>query len=72
MMTIKHIEDDGRERVVSAVSVSFDPERNELIGYGAPPTTSGAMASVRFVTGHAFVMNEQGKTVAAYNLRTKK
>jgi hypothetical protein len=61
-MTIKHVDPSGRETVVSVVSVGYDPEKRELIGYG--PTE-------RFTDGHAFVMNDAGKTVGAYNLRVR-
>ena len=68
MLTIKHIRDDGRESVVSVASVGFSVEENELVGYGTQnPNEEARVASYR--DGHAFVMNDQGKTVAAYNLR---
>jgi hypothetical protein len=71
MYSIKHVEDNGYESVMSAVSVSFNPETNELIGYGSPGPDEGARKDgvVRYSSGHAFVMNEQGKTVAVYNFR---
>lgn len=63
MQTIRHIEDNGQERVVSAVSVSYDPLNGVLTGHGTPD------GDVTLATGHAFVMNEHGKTVAAYSMR---
>ena len=66
MLTIRQISDDGRWRVIQAVSVSFDPEQNEVIGHGVPGDHD-----VLCTSGHIYVMNENGKTVAAYNLEKK-
>lgn len=66
MYSIKHIDDQGRENVVAAVSTSFDPVKNELVGYGSPGSDKDGV--VRFDSGRVFVMNEMGKTVALYNL----
>jgi hypothetical protein len=73
-MTIKHVEDNGHETVVTVNDVSFDPKDGCLIGYGSPGPDEGARVNgmVRYNSGHAFVMNEQGKTVGVYNLRPKK
>ncbi len=66
MMTIKHITNGGHERVVSAVSVSYDKDKNELTGYGTPEGTA------IFKDGAAYVMNDNGNTVAVYNFRAGK
>ncbi len=65
MYSIKHVDVSGVERVVAAVSVSYDPKKNELIGHGSPGPADGL---VRFSSGHAYVMNDLGKTVSVYNL----
>ena len=66
MLTIKYIDEFKKETVISAVSVEFNPATSELIGYGAASEVS------RFTSGHAFVMNANGKTVGVYNLRRNK
>ena len=63
MVTVKQIAVNGKERVVQAVSVSFDPEQNEVIGHGVPEE-----GEVRYSSGHVYVMNENGKTVSSHNL----
>ena len=68
MYSLKHVEDDKSEKIVTAVSVSFDPKKNELIGYGSPSADDGI---IRFNTGHVYVMNEKGSTVGVYSLRAK-
>lgn len=68
MLTIKHINDDGHEVLVSVSSVTFAPDHHLLIGYG---DVTRKAEVVRYDTGHAYVMNENGKTVSMYNLRTK-
>ncbi len=62
MLTIKHVDEDGRERVVSVESVSFDRRANCLRGLGSSDVDA------TWTSGHAYVMNDQGKTVAVYNL----
>jgi hypothetical protein len=70
MLTIKHVDPTGFETVVLVVSVGYNPEKRELIGYG--PTENGSAAETHhYTSGHAFVMNDAGKTVSAYNLRAK-
>jgi hypothetical protein len=73
MFSLKHVEDDGRESIMGAVSVSFDPKGTELTGYGSPGPDEGARKNgvVRYASGLVYVMNEQGKTVGVYSLRTK-
>ena len=63
MLTVKHVDTNGSENIVSVNSVSFDKEANCLIGLGA-----NGVGSIRWTSGSAFVMNEQGKTVGVYNL----
>lgn len=73
MFTIKHVAEGKKERVVAAVSYSFDKDKNELIGYGSP-NGDGTTSDVSFTTGHVYVMNDEGNTVGSYNLwlRTSK
>ncbi len=65
MFSIKHI--DGIERTVAAVSYEFDPLKGKLTGHGSPSSTSPD-GDIIFTTGRAYVMNDQGQTVGAYNL----
>lgn len=64
MLTIKHVTDDGYEKIVSVVTVHFDPEEHMLTGCGP-----NEVEYSRHVGGHAWVMNEYGRTVGSYNLR---
>lgn len=70
MLTIKHVDNDGTESVMMALSVSYDPRAEELVGYGSPGPDEGARQNgvVRYASGRVYVMNENGKTVGAYNL----
>ena len=61
MMTIKHIDTGGREKVISVVSVSFDPETKRLICHRPND-------DVPLTQGKAFLMNDNGKTVSAFIL----
>ena len=67
MLTIKHVEDGGHESIEAVVSVIHDPEENLLIGCGP-----NRVEIIRYTSGHAFVMNDAGKTVGVYNLRPTK
>lgn len=67
MMTIKHVE-NGKESIVSVDTVDFDAKTGVLTGH-LPAVNGKAGGSVIFSSGHAFVMNDQGKTVGAYNMR---
>lgn len=71
MLTLKHVEDDGHESMMEAISVSFDGKKGELTGYGSPGPDEGARKDgvVKYATGHVYVMNGQGKTVGVYSLR---
>ena len=66
MLTVKHISDGGHESIDSVVSVIFEPEANVLIGCGP-----NRVEVARYSSGHAYVMNGDGKTVGAYNLAPK-
>ena len=61
MMTIKHVESNGRERVFQVDSVDRTPEGELVFG------TSECITS-----GKVYVMNDAGKTVAAYDFGDKK
>lgn len=65
MMTLKYIDPDGREDVVSLASASFDPETKVLVGHGTPD------GEHQWTHGRAFLMNDNGKTVATYYLDKK-
>jgi len=73
MYSIKHVESDGHESMMAAVSTSFDPAKIELTAYGSPGPDEGARKDgvVRYASGKVWVMNEQGKTVAVYDLGKK-
>jgi len=66
MLTVKHVDTNGSENIVSVASVSFDKDANCLVGHG-----SSGVGSIRWNSGSAFVMNEEGKTVGVYNLNMK-
>jgi len=66
MYTIRHIDASGKDKVVDAVFTSYDPQAHELTGHGANGVET------KFNTGSAFVMNDNGKTVAAYNFQKHK
>jgi hypothetical protein len=70
MLTIKHVEPNGYESVVSAISTSYypagiqgDDSREEFIYHGCPSAPDGVG---RISYGKVFVMNENGKTVSRY------
>jgi hypothetical protein len=56
MQTIKHVEPNGRERLIEALSVERTPEGHLVFG-----------TEERISTGKVYVMNEAGKTVAVYD-----
>lgn len=62
MLTVKHTGEGGRETLEAVVSVTYDPDTNELTGL------RGDLEPLRYSTGYAYVMNEHGKTVGVYNL----
>lgn len=57
MMTILHVDSNGRERLFMVDSVDRDPATGELV--------FTAKESIR--TGKVYVMNDVGKTVAVYD-----
>lgn len=63
MVTIRHLLDDGKERIVTASSVAYDAKENTLEGH-----TEGSDVIEKFSSGRIYVMNENGKTVGVYNL----
>lgn len=69
MLTIKHIEDNGHECVMQAISVTYDRGEKKLIAFGSPGPDEGARSGgvVQYGSGIAYVM-EGGKTVAKYEL----
>ena len=74
MFSLKHVDDNKIEHLVEAVSVSFNPKGNELIGYGSPGQDIEGVRKdgiVRLTSGHVYVVNDRGDTVGVYNLRTK-
>jgi len=64
MMTMRRIGEDGRESVVSVISVDYDQDTNVLVGHVGEP--------VVYDTGLVYVMNDNGKTVVVYNLTKQK
>jgi hypothetical protein len=72
MLTIKHIARTGHERTASADDVYFDPATGEngeypkgqVVAYGMPRSD----AVSHFSDGIVYVMNDNGSTVAKYNL----
>lgn len=69
MLTLRHVEQNGYESLVLAESASFDKKENILRGFGIPGSnaaiSNGVMA---YGDGTVYVMNDNGKTVAVYNL----
>jgi hypothetical protein len=69
MLTVKHVETDGHESVVSATNVdSFEKNGKtralvRVFGVSHFPAGVG-----EYQNGVIYVMNENGKTVAKYNL----
>lgn len=62
MLTIKHVEKNGRERVFTSISIERTPE--------GPLVILGTEEVIR--TGKAYVMNDAGKTVAVYDFSKPK
>ena len=71
MLTINHIEVDGHEGIHLARQVSY--AIGQLTAFGCPGPDEGARRDgvVNYGTGRVYVMNENGKTVAAYDLEQK-
>lgn len=66
MMTLKHVDTEGMETVVSVATVSFDAKKNVLLGL-----SQEGRPLHRWAEGHAYLMNEAGKTVAVYQMQSK-
>lgn len=66
MMTVRRIDGDGNENVVSVITVGYNASTGLLHGIDAhgQPYEYGH-------DGQAFVMNENGKTVAIYNFKRR-
>jgi len=61
MMTIRHVEADGRERIIEVDSIGR--------------TTEGALVfntTEKITTGKSFIMNDAGKTIAVYDFDKQK
>lgn len=74
MLTVKHVESNGYQSVTLAEMVTFDPaigQNNEypngqVIAWGVKqPISDGCN---RYGDGLIYVMNDQGSTVAKYDL----
>lgn len=74
MLTVKHIDPNGKETVFPALEVVYDPhhfgavaapEGQGYIWYEAP---QGAGVNHRLEDGTVYVMNAAGATVARYGL----
>lgn len=61
MMTVKHVEPDGREHVFQIESLDRDAEGDIVLS-----------TQQRITSGKLFVMNDAGKTVAMYDFNKKK
>ena len=61
MMTVRHVDIDGHERVFQVESVERTPEGDLVFG-----------TIKRITSGKAFVMNETGQTVATYDFSNRK
>ena len=65
MMTVKHVTEDG-ERIEQVDAAEYNAELWKLIGI------KNGKPVMEFTGGHAFVVNENGKTVGTYNLGKQK
>ncbi len=61
MMTVKHIEIDGHERLFTVASVSRTPEGKLVFD-----------VEKRIDSGKVYIMNDAGKTVAVYDFGAAK
>ncbi len=70
MFTVKHIMSGGRESVRQATEVDYYPKGAPGNGYNTPVFFAGLPGggSMTYEFGHIYVMNENGKTVASYEL----
>lgn len=78
MFTIKHIDDNGIEHLVEAVSVWYENNSEEIadtdeplvrkLHYTTGPLVHGGRLTHTIDFGMVYVMNANGKTVADYDL----
>jgi len=78
MFTIKHIDENGTEHLVEAVSVWYENNSEEIADTGEPlvrklhyttgPLIHGGRLTHTIDFGMVYVMNANGKTVADYDL----
>lgn len=75
MLTIKHITPMGNENVFEAHDVSYAPSPSNIALVGRHPstgtlfyTTAPQSVSQEICDGTAYVMNDNGKTVARYEM----
>lgn len=71
MMSVKHISLSGHEQIHSAESLHFTPaleSADGTTGSAAVLRLNRGEASTELRGGTAFVMNEQGRTIARYDL----
>ena len=74
MLTVRHVEKDGHEGVTEASSVHFDPAiganreypNGQVVAFGVPEHVADGCN--RYANGVIYVMNENGSTVARFNL----
>lgn len=73
-LTVKHIEENGHESIMQAISISFDPSTDvmgpSLTAYGVPlrPGETDEGGCAHYAGGVVYVMNEAGSTVGRYVL----
>lgn len=71
-LTVKHIEENGHESIMQAISISFDPSTDvmgpSLTAYGVPlrPGEADEGGCAQYASGVVYVMNEAGATVGRY------
>lgn len=74
MLTVKHVEKSGYESINLAEVVTFDPAvgsnnewpKGQVVAFGVKQPMSDGYN--RYGNGIVYVMNDQGSTVAKYNL----
>jgi hypothetical protein len=70
MLTLKHVESDGREGIMSAREVTFDLAAQRLTAFGVPGPNEGARYDgvMHYGSGRLEVFNDNGNTIASYDL----
>ena len=82
MLSVKQVEESGHESIVLAETVEFFPHGDEVGSSGYPPKDGKPMLLAYGVVGgglsggynryggpgRVYVMNDSGKTIAAYDL----